>query len=310
MTSGCVAAYLPPCGGGGPQAGWGVWALALPQTRAVECSPPPPGLRPPPPQGGGEKATQAGMSLAHDTRHDRSRRFLPCPRCPPKNGSPWACVPPTGSCTGRTRSGRATATTRWTSPSTLARVLRTLGKALPLDQPLRRALDRLQQRAAVPHPGVGLPRRAVPAGHRGGGARRGRGAHPPAGHRPREDDPRQLPRGAPRRGRGGAVPRRTARRPADDARHAAPLALLQPAVVLARSARQCVPAPPGSRAATGAVRRHPRGLDGERERRPHEYDVAVQPLRREVLRPPQRPGPAGRRRGTAAPTPCSPARRC
>ena len=71
-----------------------------------------------------------------------------------------------------------------------------------------------------------------------------------------------------------------------------------PRSVLARPAGEPVRAPAGDRTRPGAVRGDPRRADGEPQRRPDQHDLAVQPLRRPVLRPPQRPGSAGVRRGT------------
>ena len=152
-----------------------------------------------------------------------------------------------------------------------------------------RVIGRVEQRAAVPHSGVGLSRRIVPGGHRGSRSRRGRGAHRAPEHAARATRPRGLPRGVPRRGVGAALPQRTPRRPEAHAHHAAPLALLQPQSfwhgLLASFYKHLLAEEPGR-----SDRRDPRGLDGEQERRPDQHDLALQPFRRPVLRAPQRPG--------------------
>jgi hypothetical protein len=52
---------------------------------------------------------------------------------------------------------------------TLAQVLRTLSKALPLGRPLRALSVGSSTEPPVPHPRGEFPRRALPARHRAGG---------------------------------------------------------------------------------------------------------------------------------------------
>ena len=127
-----------------------------------------------------------------------------------------------------------------------------------------RAVDRVEQRAAVPHPRVGLSRRPLPARHRGGGARHRPRAHPPPGDRPCVSDPRRLSPAASAICRApAAFARRAARRASYDVGHPASLALLQPRVVVAAADARALPRHPRRRPCAGSRRRDPRRADGQ-----------------------------------------------